>query len=359
MSIPNTVTSWIDGDFVVAKNHHRLPVFNPATGKRISELCEADADEVDAAVRSAHAAYETWSRTSVAERQDLLYAVDAALQSRFDELVDLECAHTGLPHGILRTLHIPRSSFNFRFFGEYISQAGNRAYDQAPGFLTYVRNEPVGVCGLIGPWNVPLGLGLMKVAAAIAFGNTCVLKPSEQTPVSFPLVMELMRDAGLPPGVVNLVNGRGEVTGRAVTEHPLVERVSFTGGTETARHIGMAAARRIKPVTMELGGKSANLIFADADFDRALDAALVAAFSNNGQQCLAGSRILVERDIADAFSEAFVARAKKIRVGHPEAEGTEMGPAVVGRTSRPRAVIHRHREGRRLRNPVWRRTTAG
>lgn len=323
---PTVVSSFIQGTFVPAADQHRIPIFDPASGRTIAELCEANANEVDAAVQSAARAFPTWSGVAVAQRQQILYAIEKALLQNFDALVDLECEHTGLPLSILRSLHIPRAAHNFRFFGEYISQASGRYYDQAAGFETTVRYEPVGVCALIGPWNVPLGLGLMKVAAAIAFGNTCVLKPSEQTPMSFPLAMELMRDAGLPDGVVNLVNGRGEVTGRALTEHPLVERISFTGGTETARHIGVAAARRIKPVTMELGGKSANIVFADADFDRALDAAMVAAFSNNGQQCLAGSRILVQREIADEFIAAFTARARNLRVGDPRAESTELGP---------------------------------
>jgi acyl-CoA reductase-like NAD-dependent aldehyde dehydrogenase len=189
-----------------------------------------------------------------------------------------------------------------------------------------VRRESVGVAGLIAPWNAPIALGGMKIAASIAFGNACVIKPSEQAPLAVTRLVEILQEADAPSGVVNLVNGRGAATGQALVVHPGVDRVSFTGGTATGKAIMAAAGAHLKPCTMELGGKSANIIFESADFETALDGALLGIFTNNGQQCLAGSRILVQRSVADRFTEAFIERAKKLRIDDPHAPGVELGP---------------------------------
>ncbi len=328
--VPAGVTSFIDGNWVTAGAQHALPVVHPASEQQISTLYEADGNEVSAAVAAARTAFERgdWSRASTDERKQVLLKIRDLILARKDELAALEVAHCGSPLSQAYGRHIPRAALNFEYFAEYISQAANPVFDQNPDYLTYVRRDPAGVAGLIAPWNAPLALASMKVAAALAFGNSFVLKPSELTPLTFVPFMNILAEAGVPSGVANLVNGRGTVTGAALVSDPQVDVVAFTGGTETGRHIGAQAGQGLKKVVTELGGKSANIIFADADFERALDAALVAIFSNNGQQCLAGSRILVQRSIADRFIAAFVARVQQLRIGDPYDERTEIGPLI-------------------------------
>jgi len=335
-----TIASIINGVTVSPKaDAFRIDIIDPVTELSLGTLAEADAAEVDAAVAAARAAFDTgpWPRMSVAQRQTIMRKIADGVDANAEKLLDVECAHTGLPVSVLRAMHIPRTAANFRFFAEYIGQAPGRSYHQEPGFTTWVTREPIGVAALIAPWNVPLGLGMMKVAAAIAFGCTCVLKPSEQTPFSFPLMMEIFKAAGLPDGVVNLVNGRGHITGSALTNHPQVDCVSFTGGTETGKRIGAAAGGSFKPFTMELGGKSASIVFDDADMEAAIAGCVTAAFNNNGQQCLAGSRVLVQSSIAEAFTAAFVARVKALKIGDPRAPDTQMGP-LQSRAHRDRVL---------------------
>ena len=326
---PRGVTGHVAGR-AVAPAGAELDVFDPSTGRRIAVLHESDAAEVDAAVRAARRAFDEgpWPRTPVAERQKLLMAIHDVILANAEELAALESLDIGVPLAQTRGLHIPRAAYNFRFFAEYVNQTSGELYTQEPGFLTMVTREPLGVCALIGPWNMPLGLTSMKLAAALAFGNTCVVKPSELAPLTVARLFELLAEVGLPEGVVNLVNGRGHVTGAALSGHAGIDMVSFTGGTETGRVILGALAQGIKGGAMELGGKSANIIFDDADFDRALDGALLGVFGNNGQMCLAGSRILVQEGIAERFVEAFSKRTAALRLGDPLAEGTELGPMI-------------------------------
>jgi acyl-CoA reductase-like NAD-dependent aldehyde dehydrogenase len=319
------IVSLIDGQDV-GRDGKTIPVIYPGDGKQVSVLHEADAHAVDAAVKAAHRAFASWSKTSVEERQRYMHAIADALEKHADELAYLECLNAGLVMREVRARHLVRAAGNFRFFAEFISQDLGKTVTQNPLYQTTVTRSAAGVCALIAPWNAPLALASMKVASAIAFGNTCVLKPSEYTPLSMRRMVEIFHEAGLPNGVVNLVNGSGAVTGQSLTDHALVRRISFTGGTETGRHIMAAGARRLCPVGLELGGKSANIIFASADYERALDGALLSIYSNNGQQCLAGSRIMVEKKIADKFIADFTARAKKIRIGDPMAADTELGP---------------------------------
>lgn len=329
---PKTVTSLIDGAYVAERSGHRLPAYYPGNGEVISELQEADAEEVDRAVRSARRAFNdpAWREMSVEARQAILYRIADAIDAHAVELATLETLNAGIVLRDVLSRQVVRAGYNFRFFAEAISQQPGQVWQQIKDHLTFVTRHPVGVAALIAPWNSPLALASMKVASAIAFGNTCVLKPSEQTPLSLARMVEIINTI-TPPGVVNLVNGRGTVTGAALVDHPEVDLISFTGGTETGRHIMQAAGRRLKPAAMELGGKSANIIFADADQERALDGALISIFSNNGQQCLAGSRILVQDSIFDEFVDRFVERARKIRVGDPLDDATEIGPIASAR----------------------------
>ncbi len=323
------VTSIINGEPTgVRRRGLDFPIINPASEEPNGVLREADAAEVDAAVRSARQAFETgpWPRMGADERKAIFRSMHDALHSHREELEYLDSLDTGVPITQVRAMHVARAAYNFEFFGEVLSQDSGEVYTQNPNFLTYATREPVGVGAMMAPWNAPVPLASMRVATCIAFGNTCVLKPSEYTPHSMQRMVEIFHEAGLPSGVVNLVNGRGPVTGTALVAHPEVDIVGFTGGSETGKIIMSEAGKSLKPVLLELGGKSANIIHESADMDRALDGALLGIFSSNGQQCLAGSRILVQRSIAQEFIERFVERARKLRIGDPLHEATEIGP---------------------------------
>ncbi|MEM9106811.1 MAG: aldehyde dehydrogenase family protein, partial [Pseudomonadota bacterium] len=232
-----------------------LPVYYPATGDQISVLTEDGPETVDQAVRTARRAFDAgpWRSFSIARRIETLEACRQAILDNADELARLECATTGLLLHELKSRHMTRAAYNFRFFADYISQSAGQRYDQTEGYMTTVSRVPVGVAALIAPWNAPVALATMKIAAALAFGNTCVLKPSEQTPLALARVVELLAEI-LPEGVLNLVNGRGPVTGAALVAHEDIDLVSFTGGTETGRQIMSEAGRNLVPCTMELGG---------------------------------------------------------------------------------------------------------
>lgn len=325
-------TAIIDGEAVYGAGDPIL-VVDPATEEVIAEIPDAEDVLVDRAVASARAAFERgeWRDMSVEARQQVLRQCADAIEAAADEIADLECANTGIPYSQVRGRQVGRAANNFRFFADYIGQMTAELYEQDPNYLTMVRREPVGVAALISPWNSPITLGSMKVASAIAFGNSCVLKPAEQAPLALSKLVEIIQSAGLPQGVVNLLNGNGATAGDRLVRHPDIDCVSFTGGTATGRRIMAAAGENLKPSIMELGGKSANIIFEDADFEQALDGALIGIFTNNGQQCLAGSRILVQRSIADRFLEAFVERTRAIRVGSPRDAATEVGPLASRR----------------------------
>ncbi|MEO8751125.1 MAG: aldehyde dehydrogenase [Casimicrobiaceae bacterium] len=322
------VTSFIAGKRSAARaSPADLRIVNPATEEPVTVLQEADAAEVDTAVRAARAAFERgpWSRMGVDDRKDILYCIRDLLVAHKGELAHLETLCAGLP--VARVVEqISRAARNFELFAEVASTVSGETYTGNKGYLTYVTREPKGVAALIAPWNAPLALASMRVASCIAFGNTCVLKPSEYTPLSILRMVELFHEAGLPSGVVNLVNGRGAVTGAALVANRGIDMVGFTGGTRTGAAIMEAAGRHLKPCVLELGGKSANIIHESADFERAIDGALAGIYTNNGQQCLAGSRILVQRSIANRFIDAFVERTQRIRIGDPMLPDTELGP---------------------------------
>jgi len=327
--IPEVVTSFINGQSVAADNHgERLPAMCPSTEDTVSFLREADKAEVDAAVNAAREAFDKgpWPRMSVDERKRIMFQIRDVLTAHIDEVAYLETLNAGITHGHTRGFHGPRMAWNFEFFAEVSSQAAGEAYTQTKPYLSVVTREPIGVGALIGPWNAPIALCTMKIASCIAFGNTCVLKPSEFTPLSLRRVVELIHKTDIPKGVVNLVNGRGHVTGDALISHPGVDVVSFTGGTTTGRAIASRAGQNLKPVALELGGKSANIVSATANLERALDGSLLAIYSNNGQQCLAGSRILVDKKIASEFIDKFVKRSRQITVGDPFEAKTQVGP---------------------------------
>lgn len=327
---PSIIAGFVAGRFVDATGTE-IDVIDPSTERKLAVLHESTADEVDRAVAAARAAFDKgpWPRATVAQRQTALLAIHDLIMANLEELAQLETLNTGIPLSQTRGTHVPRAAYNFRFFAEYINQMGGDVFTQEPGLMSLVTYEPIGVCGLIGPWNMPLGLTAMKMAGALAFGNTCVVKPSELTPLTVARLFQLIAEAKiLPDGVLNLVNGRGQITGTALSSHPGIDMVSFTGGTETGAAIMTSLAKGIKGSAMELGGKSASIVYNDADLDLALDGAMMGSFMNNGQMCLAGSRIFVQRGVADQFIERFSKRTAALTVGDPMKDGIEIGPMI-------------------------------
>ena len=271
-TVPSRITAFIDHAPLAAGDGHVLPVVNPANERTVSELEESDASVVDRAVRAARRAFNEgpWPRMEVGERQAILRRLATLIREHARELAYLECLSSGIPMRHLSLGQIPRAALNFEFFAEFIGQCAGQVYSQDPRYMTFVTREPVGVAALIGPWNAPLALTSMKIAGCIAFGNCCVAKPAEQTPLAVARLMDLIVAAGVPAGVVNMVCGRGAVTGEALIRHPEVDLISFTGGTATGRTVMAAAGAGLKPCSLELGGKSANIVFASADLERAV-----------------------------------------------------------------------------------------
>ncbi|MEM9181671.1 MAG: aldehyde dehydrogenase family protein [Pseudomonadota bacterium] len=307
-----------------------LPVAHPDTGQPLLELQEARAEDVEQAVGVARAAFENgaWSRAPIATRQQVLHNAADLIEGRADELAGVDSLTTGLLYHRSTRRQTMSAAGWFRYYAELIGTTSESLYRQLPDTHTLVTREPVGVAGLFTPWNIPVMGAALKLAGALAMGNSCVLKPSELSPLGAERLVRLLHEAGVPEDVLNLVNGRGTVTGAALAGHPDVALVSFTGGERAGAAIASQAASRFAKTTMELGGKSANIIFSDADLDSALDGALAAIYSNNGEACLAGSRILVHRTVADRFISDFVARATKLRLGGCFDAAAELGPQV-------------------------------
>ncbi|MEM1261655.1 MAG: aldehyde dehydrogenase family protein [Pseudomonadota bacterium] len=330
-SVPSVVTSVVDGRSVAPDDGERLSVVNPADGETLLELETADAATVNRAVTSARRTFAagTWSRTSTARRQAVLRATADLIRANADRLAALDTLTTGLSFSRSTRGQAHAAAAWFDYFAGLLEAQAGQTFRQLESAVTVVTREPVGVAGLFTPWNIPLMGASLKMAAALSMGNSVVIKPSEQSPLGTIELIRLLHEAGLPVGVAQLVNGAGAITGAALAAHPAIDLVSFTGGEGAGRQIGKAAAERFAKVTMELGGKSANIVFADADLDKALDGALLAAFANNGQACLAGSRILVERSIAERFIADFVDRTQRLRIGQPFDPDTDMGPLAM------------------------------
>jgi acyl-CoA reductase-like NAD-dependent aldehyde dehydrogenase len=327
------ITSFIGGASAESRDVNLLPVVNPATEETIADLQEADEHEIELAVKAAKQAFESgpWPRMSIAERKAVFHRIIALTRENMDALAALESANTGQPLRYAAFIQLPRILRSFEFYSESAAQANDLGYYEDNVSLRYVVREPVGPVALISPSNAPTALAATKIAAATIFGNTCVLKTSESTPLAVKRFVEILFEAGMPPGVVNLVNGRGNVTGSALVKHPDIRAVSFTGGTDAARSIAATAGTGLKRIDLELGGKSANIVLPSADIEGAIDSALISIFTNNGQQCFAGSRIILHRDIADKFLKGFVARAERIRVGDPNDPASENGPLASKR----------------------------
>ncbi|RQT01738.1 2-hydroxymuconic semialdehyde dehydrogenase [Burkholderia contaminans] len=323
--------NFINGRFV--ESDRRFAGINPATGIRFADVHEATRETVDAAVEAGHEAVRGWGATSVVDRADMLYRIADEIDRRADDFLDAEVSDTGKPVSLASRLDIPRGAANFRIFADILKTAPLDTFrTELPGgaqAINYTVRKPLGVVGIISPWNLPLLLFSWKVAPALACGNAVVAKPSEETPGTATLLAEVMQTAGLPPGVFNLVHGFGpDSAGEFISTHPRINAITFTGESKTGTAIMHAAAEGVKPVSFELGGKNAAIIFADCDFDKTVEGMTRAAFLNSGQVCLCSERIFVERTIYDRFVKALAERAKAIKLGAPTDETTGMGPVI-------------------------------
>ena len=320
--------NFVAGRFQDAAGGRTLENRNPATGAVIGAIPRSGAADVDAAVAAARAAGQgDWGQTSAVDRAALLDRVADLIEARLEAFAAVESQDQGKPVSLARTVDIPRAVANFRFFAGAIRHHEEGAHHMAAA-LNYTLRSPVGVCALITPWNLPLYLLTWKVAPALAMGNTIVAKPSELTPRTATLLAGVLAEAGLPAGAFNLLHGLGPEVGAPLTAHRDVKLVSFTGGTATGEHVARAAAPSFKKLSLELGGKNPTLVFADADLDAAIEGAARAAFANQGEICLCGSRILVERSVHDRFVAGLVAKAEALRVGDPAAPDTDVGALV-------------------------------
>jgi aminomuconate-semialdehyde/2-hydroxymuconate-6-semialdehyde dehydrogenase len=322
------LANFIANEFVAPASGAYFDDLEPASGNVIAEIPDSDARDVDAAVRAAKAAFPAWSKTTAEQRSGVLLKLADVIEQNFDELARCESQDNGKPLSLAKRMDIPRAVANFRFFATAILHQASEAYVTDSAALNYTLRQPVGVAGLISPWNLPLYLLSWKIAPALASGNTCVAKPSELTPLTAHRLAELSLEAGLPEGVMNIVHGTGPKAGAAICEHPGVPLISFTGGTVTGAKVAAAAAPMFKKLSLELGGKNPNLIFADADLDDAIATSIRSSFWNQGEICLCGSRIFVERAIYDGFVERFVEATKKLRIGDPLDIETDVGALI-------------------------------
>jgi len=329
-----SILNFIDGQFVAGKSE--FADVNPADGSVIAQVAEADQSLVDDAVLAARKAFRVWGQLSIRERAARLHRVADAIESRFDCFVAAEVADTGKPLALASKLDVPRAMANFRAFADAIKAAGLESFQtetpDGKSALNYAVRKPLGVVGIITPWNLPLLLLTWKVAPALACGNTVVVKPSEETPATATLLAEVMKEAGIPDGVYNVVHGFGpNSAGEFLTKHPDVNAVTFTGESQTGAAIMKTVAASVKPVSFELGGKNAAIVFADCDFEETVNAVSEAVFLNTGQVCLCAERVYVERQISDRFLGALKLKAEGLRLGSPLESTTDLGALISSR----------------------------
>ena len=321
------IQNYIGGKFVPPAGGQYLDNFNPATGEIYGKIPDSGPEDVEAAVQAAEAAFPDWSRMPLEQRHDILRAVSDGILANLDRLAEAESRDSGKTITTARTVDIPRAALNFKFFATALLHFASESYHM-PGALSYTLRQPLGVVGGISPWTLPLYLFTWKVAPALAAGNCVIGKPSEVTPLTAWLLGEICNAAGMPPGVFNIVHGLGPRAGEAIVRHPKIKAVSFTGSTRAGAEIARIAAPMFKKLSLELGGKNPNLIFADCDYDKMLETTVGSSFNNQGQICLCGSRIYVERPIYDRFKKDFVERVRAMRVGDPSDPDSRLGAVV-------------------------------
>ncbi len=322
------IKNYIDGDLCDPVDGKWIDNFNPSKGKVYSLIPNSNGADIDRAVKAAAHAFHTWSRSTPEARHDVLMRISNLIEQRLDELAQAESQDNGKPLWLATKVDIPRAASNFRFFATAAMQFASESHPMPNNAINYTLRQPLGVVGCISPWNLPLYLFSWKIAPALATGNTVVAKPSEITPMTAYLLSEICIEAGLPKGVLNIVHGTGAGAGAAIVSHPKVKAISFTGGTKTGAAIAAEAAPKFKKLSLELGGKNPNIIFADCDFDKMLSTTMRSSFANQGQICLCGSRIYVERPIYEKFKNAFVERTNALKVGPPNATDTRVGAIV-------------------------------
>jgi betaine-aldehyde dehydrogenase len=317
---------FISGRFVDAEDGQTLATLNPHDGSHIADVSMAAAADVDKAVAAAEAAFPKWSALGSSERGRLLLKLADRIEASAEELARLETLDTGHPLRDSRALDVPRTAQCYRYFGGIADKIEGSVIPVEPGFLNYVLREPLGVIGQVAPWNFPLMFTSWKMAPALAAGNCVVLKPSELTPLTSLRIAELTAEVGFPPGVVNVLPGLGAVAGQYIADHPRIAKIAFTGSTAIGRRIVQASSGNLKKVQLELGGKGANIVFDDANMGAAVNGSAWAIFHNQGQACIAGSRLVLHERIAEEFLHRFMELARSIRVGNPFDPATEMGP---------------------------------
>ncbi len=320
--------NYINGTLVAPQSNSYINNYNPATGKIYSLIPDSDENDVHQAVEAAKAAFPAWSNTPAAKRSEILLKIAHLITENLDTLAQAESTDNGKPVWLAKRVDIPRAASNFHFYATAILHHASESHRMEEGYINYTLRQPVGVAGCISPWNLPLYLFSWKIAPALAAGNTVVAKPSEITPMTAYLLSELCIKAGLPTGVLNIVHGYGHKVGAAITSHPDIPLISFTGGTKTGAEIARTAAPMFKKLSLELGGKNPNIIFADCDFEEAIKTTLNSSFSNQGEICLCGSRILIEKPLYQKFRDELVKRTAKLSVGNPADDSVKLGAIV-------------------------------
>ncbi len=322
------LSNYINGTLTAPRSNSYIDNYNPSTGKVYSLIPDSDERDVAAATAAAKDAFPAWSATPAAKRSEILLKIAQLITENLDNLAIAESIDNGKPVWLAKRVDIPRAASNFHFYATAILHHASESHRMEEGYINYTLRLPVGVAGCISPWNLPLYLFSWKIAPALAAGNTVVAKPSEITPMTAYLLSELCIKAGLPAGVLNIVHGYGHKVGAAITSHPDIPLISFTGGTKTGAEIARMAAPMFKKLSLELGGKNPNIIFADCDFEEAIKTTLNSSFSNQGEICLCGSRILIEKPLYEKFRDELVKRTAKMKVGNPADDSVKLGAIV-------------------------------
>lgn len=334
------IKNYINGKLQDPKSGEWIDNYDPSCGEVYGKIPNSNKEDVETAFQAAEKAFPGWSNTTLETRSRILLKIADLIEEQLDILAAAESKDNGKPVTLASKVDIPRASSNFRFFAHAITQFAAESHESVGlNAINFTLRKPLGVVGCISPWNLPLYLFTWKIAPALAAGNCVVAKPSEVTPMSAFLLSEICIEAGLPPGVLNIVHGLGPSTGQAIVEHPKIKAISFTGGTATGEHIARTAAPMFKKLSLELGGKNPNLIFADCDYEKMLDTTVRSSFANQGQICLCGSRIFVEESIFEKFKTDFVARVKALKVGHPTEKDSNLG-ALVSKTHLEKVISY-------------------
>lgn len=322
------ILHYINGTFHNPSSGLYLDNYNPATGSVSGKIPRGNEHDVELAVQAANNAFPSWSTCGPETRAAWLEKIAGGIQNRFEEFAKAESEDNGKPISLARTVDIPRAISNFQFYARAVTQFYSKAHIMENQAVNYTLLQPLGVVGCISPWNLPIYLFSWKIAPALAAGCTVVAKPSEVTPLTAYLLSQVCAEIGLPPGVLNIVHGLGPETGNAIVKHPMVQAISFTGGTSTGAAIAAEAAPKFKKLSLELGGKNPTIIFADCDYENMLKTTLRSSFANQGQICLCGSRIFVERPLFERFKSDFVAKVSAMKTGDPAEESTKLGAVV-------------------------------